>query len=434
MLRGVKPLDIIIKLDKEDSFQLAGIHEVFNIEDPRDFKYTFWNKQLNRLPRFPSPQAIDLLMISFAVYKADRVFERKDADNSWERTFHLHVPVLKKDLFESNKELLRETVSFLTGDRWDFSFRGRELTSKEITLRCRMNQLKLFKKDENKICMLSGGLDSFIGAIDLLEGDERDISFVSIYGGGKGARSYQDLLKGELSRKYLIPEGSFYSFYAASTRGVEGTTRSRSFMFYSHAIAIATCFNRNIKLVVPENGFIALNIPLTYSRIGTSSTRTTHPHYMKLFQKLLDALGITVSFSNPYRFKTKGEMISECRNSEFLSRNIVNTMSCSHPDSGRMRKEDRTRHCGTCYPCLIRRAAINKAGINDKTKYYDPNFVLGKTAQTNLNSYLLGLEKHEPKKAFLSVQMSGPIDSNITQYESMYKRGIEELKEILEDY
>ena len=44
-------------------------------------------------------------------------------------------------------------------------------------------------------------------------------------------------------------------------------------------------------------------------------------------------------------------------------------MSCSHPDVGRMRGESETQHCGTCLPCVIRRAAIKSAGIKDMTTY-----------------------------------------------------------------
>ena len=210
--------------------------------------------------------------------------------------------------------------------------------------------------------------------------------------------------------------------------------RSRSFMFFSHAIAIASCFDRRINLFIPENGYISLNIPLTFSRIGSSSTRTTHPHYLKLFQQLIDNLNLKVTFINPYQFKTKGEMIAECKNKQFLIDNIVNTMSCSHPDLGRMRGESETKHCGKFFPCVIIRAAIKSAGIEDMTTYFDSNFSSGPTARMNFNSYLLGLEKFDAKKAFLDIQMSGPIDSNVELYESLLIRGMAELEGVLIDY
>ena len=51
---------------------------------------------------------------------------------------------------------------------------------------------------------------------------------------------------------------------------------------------------KEIELIIPENGLISLNIPLAYTRTGTSSTRTTHPHYMKMLQELIAELGLQV--------------------------------------------------------------------------------------------------------------------------------------------
>lgn len=424
-------INVVYKFSNDEEYDVDGnvITCSFN-----DYRYTFWKGKLELLPEFPLNEAIDLLIISLAVYGSDRIIKRKDSFNGWKRSIHLHLPVLNVDLLERYKELLKRTVNFLTGDSWEFTFRGRVLTPEESKCRDQMDQTRIDTLDINKICMFSGGLDSFIGAIDLLEDENKDIIFVSHYGGGKGTLEYQEALRGELIEEYSLSENNFYSFYAAPKGGKEETMRSRSFMFFSHAIAIASCFKKDLELIIPENGYISLNIPLTYSRIGTSSTRTTHPHYMELFQNLLNNLGIKVTLINPYQFKTKGEMVKECKNEDFLTRNIINTMSCSHPDVGRMRGESKTQHCGTCLPCIIRRASIKSAGIDDKTTYFDADFSKGKTARKNLNSYLIGLEKFDPERAYLDIQMSGPLNSNIEKYESIFKRGVAELKEVLIDY
>jgi 7-cyano-7-deazaguanine synthase in queuosine biosynthesis len=424
-------INIVYKYSSDEEYAIDEDYITCSFDD---YRYTFWKEKLELLPKFPSIEAIDLLMISLAVYAADRIILRKEALDGWERSIHLHLPVLNIDLMESNKQLLKQITNFLTGDNWEFTFRERELTLEESMRRVQMTQRRIDTLDINKICMFSGGLDSFIGAIDLLEEKGNDIIFVSHYGGGKGTLEYQKVLKQELVNKYSISENHFFSFYAAPLGGKEDTMRSRSFMFFSHAIAIASCFDRRINLFIPENGYISLNIPLTFSRIGSSSTRTTHPHYLKLFQQLIDNLNLKVTFINPYQFKTKGEMIAECKNKQFLIDNIVNTMSCSHPDLGRMRGESETKHCGTCFPCVIRRAAIKSAGIEDMTTYFDSNFSSGPTARMNFNSYLLGLEKFDAKKAFLDIQMSGPIDSNVELYESLLIRGMAELEGVLIDY
>jgi hypothetical protein len=196
-------------------------------------------------------------------------------------------------------------------------------------------------------------------------------------------------------------------------------------------VAIATCFSKNVDVLIPENGLISLNIPLTNSRLGSSSTRTTHPFYLEMFQTLLQNLGIGISLFNPYQFKTKGEMILSCKNFEFLKKNISNTMSCSHPDQGRMLGETQPRHCGSCFPCIIRRASIERAGIMDSTSYRDTGFSDGETARINHNSYQIGLRKFDEKYAFLSIQKSGPIKSEIEKYAELYIRGLKELRKVL---
>lgn len=424
-------MELVYKFNAEDDYPVP---EGGKLCEMNDYRYTFWNSQLETLPNYINTKGIDLLMLSLAVYGADRYFLRKDAPDGWKRDIHIHLPVLNIESMNEKKELIKDILDFLSGDNWKVSFRKRDFTDKEKVYRDKYEKSKKVKIHANRICMFSGGLDSFIGAIDLLQDNVNDTIFVSHYGGGKGVREYQELLQKEFIKEFKISDNNFFSFFAAPPGGIEDTMRTRSFMFFSHAIALASCFEGDIDLIVPENGFISLNVPLTYSRMGTSSTRTTHPYYMGLLQQLLDELGFNIHIKNPYQFKTKGEMIIECKNQEFLKGNIAKTMSCSHPDVGRMRGESETQHCGTCLPCVIRRASIKKAGFDESTQYYDPNFTSGDTARTNLNSYLLGLQKYDEKKAFLTIQTSGPLMDNIERYESIYKRGIAELKSLLEEY
>ena len=107
-------------------------------------------------------------------------------------------------------------------------------------------------------------------------------------------------------------------------------------------------------------------------------------------------------------------------------------MSCSHPDNGRMLKETQARHCGYCLPCVIRQAAIKKSGLHDESSYRDNKFVSGETAKMNLNSYRMGIEKFNPKYAFMTIQKSGAITENIDQFTQLYIRGMNEIMEYLE--
>ena len=210
------------------------------------------------------------------------------------RNIKLNIPVLELEKWNDNKPLLEKMLSFLSGDLWTFEFRKRELNLKEERAIKGINRKK--KKHQPKaICMLSGGLDSFIGAIDIL-GKEKDIWFVGHYGGGKGVIQYQKNVIEKLISQYKLSSEQFYNFYASPVKPnksvqMEDTTRTRSFMFFAHAIILGSAVNEDITLYIPENGLISLNIPLTNTRLGSSSTRTTHPYYMDLLQQLMLNIG-----------------------------------------------------------------------------------------------------------------------------------------------
>src|SRR5690606_11777180 len=101
--------------------------------------------------------------------------------------------------------------------------------------------------------------------------------------------------------------------------------------FITLGIAVSNCLADDMELVLPENGLISLNIPLTKSRLSSHSTRTTHPYFVDGLNKTFEKLGIRNLIKNPYRFKTKGQMILDCQDREFLNQHISETISCSHP-------------------------------------------------------------------------------------------------------
>ena len=420
-------------LGSEDKYTVSEQEKVIDFTREDSFSYTFW-KDKNLLPHWYDKKALDLLYISLAVFAADRLCLRNDAEVVWSRNIDFHLGVLVLSVWNLIFVLLDKLLSFLSGDFYTFVFREREET--DIEKSCYETYLKVDKdkiKDYDRLCMFSGGMDSFIGAIDLLERNEGKTLFVSHYGGGKGTKEFQDALKEKFIQAYDVEKRDFHQYYAKVVAGEEDTTRTRSFMFFSHAIVLASALEKNVEIVIPENGLISLNIPSTFSRLGTSSTRTTHPYYLRMFQELLNRLQLDIHFINPYQFKTKGEMLIECKNKEFVENNLSSTMSCSHPDNGRMLKETEARHCGYCLPCVIRQAAIKRAGMHDQSTYRDREFKIVKEARTILNSYRLGIEKYNPKYAFLTVQQSGPIEEKIEEYANLYVRGMNELKDYLEE-
>ena len=426
-------MDIFVcKLYDSDSFDINGA-EVVNLNDNHLYNYTFWNKsrKLYRIPNCFTNEALDLFYLSLMVFYADRKIQRNNQADRWTRDIEIYMPVFSVQKWTNNAHILKAALDFLTGDNWTIHFRERYcLTDDEIKYKNGRYRYRnsIKKVDADAFCMLSGGLDSFIGAIDLLSEGNKPI-FVGNYNGGKGVSVYQKRVIESLIAHFNVPNEHFYQFYAAPKRGKEDTTRSRSLLFFSHAILLASGMGKPIKLYIPENGVISMNIPLTEHRMGSLSTRTTHPYFMELLQTLISNIGLNITLENPYQFKTKGEMMEDCKDFDYLSQSYVLTMSCSHPDLGRWKRERESNHCGVCLPCTIRRAAIHHAGIIDNSKYRDPEYK-DVEAEVNLRSYQLGLSRD--KEPLFAIQESGPIKYERRRFAELYQRGLEELKQFID--
>ena len=255
-----------------------------------------------------------------------------------------------------------------TGDIWRVFFRERHRDYANLVTKPRTSVRPPF----SSICLFSGGLDSFVGAVDLLEAGQTPL-FVSHY--WDLSTSSQMLCAQRLGAKYgdLRPRHvrarvGFDSNDFSHEMATEPTTRGRSFLFFALATLAASGLEGTPTIYIPENGVISLNVPLDPLRVGAWSTRTTHPYYMARWQALLGQLGIAASFENPYRFSTKGEMLSDCANAPLVGRYVGETISCSSIAKARWQGLP-PGHCGFCVPCLIRRAAIVSAFGTDPTRY-----------------------------------------------------------------
>ena len=96
-----------------------------------------------------------------------------------------------------------------------------------------------------------------------------------------------------------------------------------------------------------------------------------HPFFLAQLRDTLAGMGIKNPIVNPLELKTKGECIAECANSRLLRSIIDQATSCSHGTRKQFwaRRDKEIRNCGYCVPCLIRRAGMHKAGLDDGTKY-----------------------------------------------------------------
>ena len=265
--------------------------------------------ELNRLHVHPSEIGLDLAFIAAMIYAADtRISGRRSPENFWTREIRLNVPVSAPDRWTRARGILIKLLDFLTGDRWSIDFRDRPEASKALSPPA---PARLLGPPFDTVALFSGGLDSLIGAIDALEAGGRPL-LVSHAGEGAVSKSQDDcfdLLKAKYPDRSLERLRVWMSFPKGFIDGVgsENTTRGRSFLFFALGAFAGTGLDGPFTLNVPENGLIALNVPLDPLRLGALSTRTTHPYYIARWNELLSAVGISGTIVNPYWNRTKGE-------------------------------------------------------------------------------------------------------------------------------
>jgi hypothetical protein len=207
-------------------------------------------------------------------------------------------------------------------------------------------------------------------------------------------------------------------------------------MFLGLGVAVASGLGAQ-RLIVPENGLISLNVPLTNSRLGSFSTRTTHPFLISLVREILASLGLAMEIELLYRFRTKGEMLAQCSNQSMIARGLRATMSCSHPGANRFAAKDPNLHCGYCFPCIIRRAAIRASARRDPTDYAfkDLGQPLSAKRGSDLRSVKIALDRYRRRPPRLAdVLASGPLpvtDDDLREYLGVFRRGIDEVREFI---
>lgn len=320
---------------------------------------------LRRGPDFGTP-ATDFLFLASVVYGADRAIRRKDVANSedrWTRDLSLVVPLQEPDRWRPVASDIVDSLSFLTGDNWDLDL----VQARTTLVRPREQRRSPVRRlGGEAVSLFSGGLDSFIGAVDWLATNQsRHLALVGHYDGDVGGpKSDQLALAKVLGEAFPDRCTADQVRVGLPTGGTETSFRSRSFLFVALGCFYADLLGKSVPLLVPENGPISLNIPLTPSRRGACSTRTTHPHFMNGLRDWLPRVGIDRPILTPYQFKTKGEMVRECRDMAILTRAHAITRSCAKAGH-RFHWDNRHAHgCGACVPCLFRRASMHVIGLD----------------------------------------------------------------------
>jgi 7-cyano-7-deazaguanine synthase in queuosine biosynthesis len=349
-----------------------GVHYIDIFEEPAantaSVAFTFEEEPSQRGHRRPAHRrwspipapAGDLLWLAIAAFVADKVPARGETPDGWTRDLVVEHP--RGVDWTAAEPIAQRALSFVSGDHWGLRSSGR-----------RPRLLDIRPAAADVVCLFSGGLDSLIGAIDLLERDpNRRVLLAAVRDARTSVARQTELfrrLHASYGERVALARMSVQIRRSAPAQErplpvtAENTTRARSLLFIAWGLVLASAAGPDVPLYMPENGLIGINVPLIASRSGSASTRTTHPHFMSMVAQLRQALGITNPIQNPFRLMTKGEAAEQCANRALLGEIATRSISCAHP------ARTRNRSCGWCYPCLIRRASLARVDLDTASDY-----------------------------------------------------------------
>lgn len=375
-------------------------------------------RELRKSKIVPTVEALDFTIIAMAVVAADKAVLRRSSADGWTRKIELCIYLHDAAKWRKEKRKLEDMLRFLSGDFWKLNIN--DLPESLVP------QKKFDLRKQDCICLLSGGMDSLVGAIDLHE-EGRNPLFVS------------QIVRGDADhqREYAMQFGTDnlcqWSNNVKKKGESEISTRARSIIFFAFALLASCGIDCNgqgrKELFVPENGFISLNLPLDPLRVGSLSTKTTHPIYIEALQEIWNDVGIDVDFVLPYKYKTKGEVLMECKNQELMKKLIFGSTSCG-------KYQRKLQHCGVCVPCLVRRAAFLKNNISDDTegRYFNENLRYSNSKDVAAAALaVVQLEKNGIESLVKSM-LSFAKGEERGLYLGVIERGLEEIGALLKEY
>jgi hypothetical protein len=389
----------------------------------------------------PNATALDLLVVAGACYVVDKAVKRKSFSDAWTRDLRVSFPVSDPARWERVADRLNTALSFLSGDVWRTSFRQSPC---KLFVAPKAGRKKALPPGEPEtfeaVSLFSGGLDSLIGSLDYLEGNpEHRLLMIGHYD-APGPRSQQKDVYDQM-RTHFPGRTKLVQVRVAQRpkKNVESTLRSRSIVFLGLGIYAASEIGETIPLLAPENGMIALNLPMTPSRSGSCSTRTMHPFYLDIFRSILKDLGLQNELVNPLALKTKGECVSQCADLSLLTSLSPRTVSCSHGSRRQDWKRKSATNCGYCVPCLFRRASLHVTKLDSGKEYgidvcadelkTDSDMI----SADDLRAVTIGLRHFSTeasiRKAIVSVARVEPLAG----YVNLANRGLNELRNWISD-
>ncbi|MFN7990032.1 MAG: hypothetical protein U0529_21345 [Thermoanaerobaculia bacterium] len=327
----------------------------------------------------------DLILIASYVLAADSALTRGDVrvpdmNLRFRRQIHLVIGVKCLSFWSKPeiRDLLERTIGALSDDDFTFDFvEGQIDVFEQLSFSQHDGSPMLEWGHIDEVALFSGGLDSLSGAAQLIGTEKRNVILVSHRAASKTWKLQRTLvgrLRGLSHERGPDHVGIQVMKHDARLRP-EHSQRSRSFLYASLAGAVAHLVGRP-RVLLFENGVVALNLPVSPQIIGAAATRTAHPRVLRGFSRILEAVaGRPLAVENPFVLKTRAEVLKllvDCGAQDL----IRDSVSCAHVNT---RLSSRP-HCGKCSQCIDRRFGVLAAGL----EAFDPE-----------DGYEIGLERGE---------------------------------------
>lgn len=306
-------------------------------------------------------RALDLIRIAACCYAADQRVRRGAGDvhrEHWRRAFTLCVPVADPDFWSDfgTAEALRQVLGFGTDDAWEFVFSA--LPERGGQVRMDLED-RVLLREPDAVALFSGGTDSLCALVEAVADHGMRPIVVSHRSAPHIDRWQRDLL--EDVRTHLpgwqLPHMSFW-VHGKGVRPVEGSQRSRGFLFAALGAAVAGQVGVG-RVLLPDNGYVSTNPPISGQLVGVLASRGTHPAFLRLVNRLLALVFPTgVVVENPLADRTRAEAFAVLGRAG-VPELLVGTRSCgNHRGRGAA-----VPHCGGCSQCVDRRVAAIAAGM-----------------------------------------------------------------------
>ena len=215
--------------------QNSRVTTIWFIDDKKWLRFGLGQllEQLWERGLYPSERAIELAILAATVTAADtRISRRLVSQDSWTREIDLYIPVKNAALWSAKASLIERILSFLTGDRWHVFFRASKGELENLIDK----STGAIGSQFSSVCLFSGGLDSFVGAIDFLEAGQNPL-FVSHYWDMSTSSQIPcarliETVYGDFHPRYLRARVGFQDDLVHASEP-EKSTRGRSFLFFS---------------------------------------------------------------------------------------------------------------------------------------------------------------------------------------------------------